>query len=87
VRAGETRRIDVLARFLYGAPGAGLTAQTDARVKADPNPFPGLKDYRFGDERTPFEETFTELPETVTDGEGRAVFAFDAALRATAPRR
>jgi alpha-2-macroglobulin len=79
VRAGETRRIDVTARFLYGAPGAGLTTQTEARLKADPDPFPRLEGFRFGDVTAPFQEKLVELGESVTDGEGRATAALDPA--------
>jgi hypothetical protein len=87
VRVGETRRIDIAARFLYGAPGAGLTTQTEARVRADPDPFPQLAGYRFGDDRAPYQEKLVELGESVTDGEGRAVAAFEAgeAGEATTP--
>jgi hypothetical protein len=44
IAAGETRRIPVSARFLYGAPGAGLQTQGEVRLRADPNPFPQYKD-------------------------------------------
>lgn len=85
VRSGETRRIDIAARFLYGAPGAGLTTQTEARLKTDPDPFPRLEGYRFGDVTAPFQEKLVELGESVTDGEGRAVAALDSAEAADAP--
>jgi len=75
LRAGETRNIEVAARFLYGAPGAGLQAQGEARLKVDPDPFPQFKDYQWGDQREPFEEKYLDLGTTVTDGEGRAVVA------------
>ncbi|RZJ86558.1 MAG: alpha-2-macroglobulin family protein, partial [Brevundimonas sp.] len=39
VTPGETRAVNLTARFLYGAPGAGLQAQGEARISADPNPF------------------------------------------------
>ncbi len=77
--AGETRRIDVLARFLYGASGAGLQTQGEARIRADYNPFPQYKDYRWGDEQKPYEEKYVELPQTVTDGAGRAAEMLDGA--------
>ena len=52
---GESRKILVNARFLYGAPGSGLQAQTEARIEPDHDPFPQYKDFRWGDEQTPFE--------------------------------
>ena len=78
VLSGQSRKIDVAARFLYGAPGAGLQTQGEARIKADDNPFPQYKDYRWGDIQAPFEEKAVDLASTVTDGEGRAVLALDS---------
>ena len=77
--AGQARRIDVSARFLYGAAGAGLQTQGEARLRADPNPFPQYKDYQWGDAQTPFEEKALDLSSTVTDGEGRAVLSLNSA--------
>jgi len=77
--AGETRNVEISARFLYGAAGAGLQTQGEARLKIDPNPFPQFKDYQWGDQRQAFEEKFLELGDTVTDGEGRAVLAVSTA--------
>ena len=77
--AGETRVVNINARFLYGAPGAGLQTQGDARIMADPNPFPQYKDYRFGDARERYSEKVLDIPSTVTDGAGRATFNISAA--------
>ncbi|MDP3174656.1 MAG: alpha-2-macroglobulin [Phenylobacterium sp.] len=73
IGAGEIRAVEVAARFLYGAPGAGLQTQGEARLKVDTDPFPHFVDYQWGDQREPFAEKFIELGETVTDAEGRAV--------------
>src|SRR5262249_38322281 len=73
MKSGETRNREVAARFLYGAAGAGLQTQGEARLRVDPNPFPQFEDYQWGDQREPFEEQFLEVGETVTDGDGRAV--------------
>ncbi|WP_374574039.1 alpha-2-macroglobulin [Phenylobacterium sp.] len=75
---GETRRVDIASRFLYGAPGAGLQAEGEARLRADPNPFPQFKDYEWGDVRTPYQERYLDLGQTVTDGAGHAVIALKA---------
>lgn len=80
MKAAETRNIDVSARFLYGAAGAGLQTQGDARLRVDQNPFPQFEDYQWGDQREPFEEQFLELSPTVTDGEGRATIAISSEL-------
>ncbi|MEM8615930.1 MAG: MG2 domain-containing protein, partial [Pseudomonadota bacterium] len=39
LRGDDRRAIDVSTRFLYGAPGAGLTVKSQARVEVDPSPF------------------------------------------------
>jgi len=77
--AGQTRVVDVTARFLYGATGSGLKTQGEARVRLDPDPFPAWPDYRWGDEVKPYAEKFVDLGSTVTDGAGRASLAFAAA--------
>jgi uncharacterized protein YfaS (alpha-2-macroglobulin family) len=84
--AGEVRQVGVDARFLYGAPGAGLQVQGEARLKPDWDPFPKYKDYRWGDEQTPFEEKFLELPATTTDGAGRATLALNGADAGDTPQ-
>lgn len=63
--------LPVTARFLYGAPGAGLTSSAALRTVIDPAPFPALAGYRIGMESELFapERTTYTLPET--DGQGR----------------
>jgi uncharacterized protein YfaS (alpha-2-macroglobulin family) len=77
--AAEIRHVSVTARFLYGAVGAGLQTQGEARLKADPDPFPQFKDFQWGDQRETFQEKYLDLGSTVTDGEGRAVLSLSAA--------
>lgn len=72
VVAGESRAVDVTARFLYGATGSGLKTQGEARLKVDPDPFPRFAGYEWGDQVKPFDEKFVELGSTVTDGAGHA---------------
>ncbi len=86
MKAGETRNVDVNARFLYGAAGAGLQTQGEARLRVDPNPFPQFEGYQWGDQRTPFEEKFLEIGQTVTDGDGRAVLAISSAEAGETPQ-
>jgi alpha-2-macroglobulin len=76
IAAGETRRVDVNARFLYGAPGAGLQTQGEARLRVDNDPFPQIAGYQWGDAVTPFDEKYLDLGTTVTDGDGRALINF-----------
>jgi uncharacterized protein YfaS (alpha-2-macroglobulin family) len=82
--AGESRKIQVAARFLYGAPGAGLQAQTQARIAPDADPFPQFKGFRWGDEQTPFEAKLVQLPQTVTDATGAARLTLGTAQAADA---
>ena len=70
--AGETRPIRVDARFLYGAVAAGLPVQTEVRIRQDSDPFPALKDYRWGDSQHAYDEKLVSQPDTVTDGAGHA---------------
>ena len=79
VIAGETRAVDVTARFLYGATGSGLKADGEARLRIDPAPFPQYADYRWGDQVKPFEEKLVALGSSVTDGAGHAGLSFAAA--------
>lgn len=79
VLSGQARKIDVAARFLYGAPGSALQTQGEARIKADDNPFPQYKDYQWGDALKPYDEKAVDLASTVTDGEGRATLSVDSA--------
>ena len=50
VRSSRASRIRCrsTARFLYGAPAAGLTGQGQMRLLIDPAPFPALAGYRIG---------------------------------------
>ena len=75
VGAADTRNVNVTARFLYGAIGAGLQTQGEARLRPDPNPFPALADYEWGDQTAAFDEKEVDLGTTVTDGAGHATLA------------
>ena len=76
----ETRPVQVNAHYLYGAIGSGLAVTAEARIRQDTNPFPAFKDYQFGDESTPYDEKYTDLPGATTDGQGNALVPFDASL-------
>jgi uncharacterized protein YfaS (alpha-2-macroglobulin family) len=76
VLAGEQRKVQVSARFLYGAIAAGLPVRSEARIAVDPDPFPAFKDFKWGDQKSPFAEKLQEEPPSMTDGAGRAVQTF-----------
>ncbi|HUC18365.1 MAG TPA: MG2 domain-containing protein [Acetobacteraceae bacterium] len=63
---GRSSLLPVSARFLYGAPGAGLTGEGSVSLLADPTPFPAFSAYRFGlaDEMVPDDTATFDLAET-----------------------
>ncbi|MEZ5953304.1 MAG: alpha-2-macroglobulin [Hyphomonas sp.] len=73
VKLGGTREVEIASRFLYGAPGAGLTVKTEARVEPEPNPFPDYQGFRFGRHDTTFQQRILEFADVTTDGAGNAV--------------
>jgi len=77
IRPREIRDVTVDAQFLYGAPGAGLEGEAEARIRIDPNPFPSYKDYQFGPADQSFEERYVEIGTGVTDGSGRLKLGLD----------
>lgn len=72
---GGSRAIPITASFLYGAVGAGLPVQGEARLVRDPNPFPDFAKFHFGKAEDGFEDRSIPLNETVTDGAGKAQLA------------
>ncbi len=81
--AGGMRPVEVDARFLYGAPGAGLVVQGRARLEPDPSPFEAFDGFRFGRHDVTFREEIIELDESVADGDGKAVMRLDPGQRGT----
>lgn len=77
VKLGGTREVEISSRFLYGAPGAGLTVKAEARVERQPNPFPAYKEFRFGRHDTTFQERILEFDDVTTDGSGAAVIRLE----------
>jgi uncharacterized protein YfaS (alpha-2-macroglobulin family) len=87
--AGQSRSLAVDAQFLYGAPGAGLPVEGEARLQVDPNPFPTFEGFRFGRADESLTDQFIPLTPTVTDAAGRAalVFGLDNAPDTSLPLR
>lgn len=73
--AGQPRELPVTARFLFGAPGAGLTGSASWGLSIDEAPFPALAGYRIGQ----VDEMFIPRAETVdlreTDARGRTTLS------------
>ena len=70
LRGDEIRPLEVSAQFLYGANGADLSGEAEARIRVEPNPFPALKGYQFGTAEKTFRETFIDLGGGTTDEDG-----------------
>ncbi|MBR0649806.1 alpha-2-macroglobulin family protein [Roseomonas terrae] len=76
---GQNLPVPVTARFLYGAPGTGLSGQAEMRLLTDPEPFEAWRGWRFGlaqEQFAPDLLTF-EIPET--DDQGRTTLMLDLA--------
>jgi alpha-2-macroglobulin len=75
VAAGDRPVLAVEARYLWGAPGAGLAVEGEVTL-APGRELPGFGGYVFGLEDEPFRSGFAGLPRgLVTDAEGRAEIA------------
>jgi uncharacterized protein YfaS (alpha-2-macroglobulin family) len=67
---GQTADVPVLARFLYGAPAAGLTGKATLRLILDPDPFPALTGYHIGLVSETYAPDSRDLEMADTDAEG-----------------
>ena len=74
LRNGGEAEISAQARYLYGAPGAGLEITGEVEVSAAAeSPLPALKGYVAGLQDENFDKTSTEIEEAaVTDATGEA---------------
>jgi alpha-2-macroglobulin len=80
---GTPVHVDAAARFLYGAPAAGLDGEAEATITADPDPFPAFRGYRFGLAQESFKEQIVPLTVAATDDAGKT--AAEGALADLAP--
>lgn len=71
VVAGDPYALPVRARFLYGAPAAGLSGNATWRLAIDETPFPALAGYRIGLIGETFAPSSEEVELADTDAEGR----------------
>ncbi|WP_424812553.1 alpha-2-macroglobulin family protein [Roseococcus sp. YIM B11640] len=86
---GRPLLIPVTARFLYGAPGSGLTGSAELRLVTQRSPFPELRDYQFGLEDESFSPDLigADLPETDADGRATLELSLPSAPDTTRPLR
>ena len=68
---GQTVSLPVSARFLYGAPAAGLSGRARMRLTIDPAPFPALVGYRIGLIGETYAPDTRDLEMADTDKDGR----------------
>ncbi|HUK06600.1 MAG TPA: alpha-2-macroglobulin [Stellaceae bacterium] len=62
--------VGVAVRFLYGAPGAGLSGEADATIDSASAPFPHYDDWYFGLSEETFKEQVVQLQVADTDDQG-----------------
>ncbi len=72
---GRPYSLPVTARFLYGAPAAGLTGQGQMRLVIDPAPFPSLAGYRIGLVDETYAPDAKDLTVPDTDAQGHSTLA------------
>jgi uncharacterized protein YfaS (alpha-2-macroglobulin family) len=74
---GRNLSVPVTARFLYGAPGAGLTGTAEMRLLTDPEPFPAWRGWRFGLAQEQFAPDLITFEIPQTDDQGRTTLVLD----------
>jgi uncharacterized protein YfaS (alpha-2-macroglobulin family) len=86
---GQPLEIPVTARFLYGAPGSGLTGSAQYRLITERSPFPALQGFLFGLEDEVFAPDMlsADLPETDAQGRASLTLTLDRAPDTTRPLR
>ena len=72
---GTPLELPVATRFLYGAPGAGLTGTAELRLTPDAEPWPQWRSWRFGLMDESFAPDLLNFDVPETDAQGRASVA------------
>src|SRR6516225_3243070 len=87
IRPGEAFPVDLVARYYYGAPGAGLAIEAEAVIALDENPFPMQPGFRFGlvDEEFTGDRRDIEAPSTDENGKARLSVALNDLPDVTRP--
>jgi uncharacterized protein YfaS (alpha-2-macroglobulin family) len=74
---GTPLEVPVTARFLYGAPGAGLTGTAELRLALDPEPFEAWRGWRFGLMDESFSPDLQSFEIAGTDEGGRSTLTLN----------
>ncbi|MCC6718570.1 MAG: alpha-2-macroglobulin family protein, partial [Acetobacteraceae bacterium] len=77
--AGQPASVKVSARFLYGAPAAGLSGEATLRLVADPAPFAALAGYRIGQLGEIYAPGARQIELPETDPQGATTLALNIA--------
>ena len=72
---GAETPVDVVAKFLYGAPAAGLTVKADLTIAQNFDPFPQYPGYHFDLADEGVEASRIAFDDARTDDDGRASFS------------
>ncbi|WP_426956365.1 MG2 domain-containing protein [Muricoccus radiodurans] len=70
--AGTPLEVPIETRFLYGAPGAGLSGNAEMRISPDPEPFEAWRGWRFGLADEPLDGGLQSFDIPESDDQGRA---------------
>lgn len=76
---GTPLAIPLAARFLYGAPGAGLAGSAELRLVHDPEPFEAWRGWRFGLAEESFAPDLQSFDIPETDAQGRTTLTLNLA--------
>ncbi len=84
---GQPLAVPIEARFLYGAPAAGLGGQASLRLRTDRAPYPAFKDYLFGlaDEEFAPDLLSFDIPALDANGKGAVTLSLPRAPDTTRP--
>jgi uncharacterized protein YfaS (alpha-2-macroglobulin family) len=74
---GRVTNLPVSARFLYGAPGSGLSGSGQVSFATNPAPFAGFTGYRFGLAEETFAGKQSQVDLATTDAQGQTTLPVD----------
>ncbi|MEZ5916301.1 MAG: hypothetical protein R3C40_01805 [Parvularculaceae bacterium] len=60
---GQTRKVNIDARYLYGAPASALDVEGEARLRLDHNPFPAFRVIASGRRTTALKSALSISPQ------------------------
>jgi alpha-2-macroglobulin len=72
IHPNEPYDIAIVAKYYYGAPGAGLSAEAHATIGFDDKPFPSESDFTFGLVNEKYDGDRKDLDVAATDADGKS---------------